>query len=276
MKVIKPIKININDLKKINLVALLVDREDFLTDISMVRDTIKLNEVPYKFPTSKFDEVNKTIDAFYKGKFTIYETYLDILNFCNKQHIYLSELDYTLAHSVTWAQILAHKYRNSNLYLPVILATILVGEVTIFDLNSTYIETLTKERILELYEELNDEELNDEEQIVTIRVHRESSQQEVKETFSFIQEYIFGTKKAESPGFYDYYKEHRPKNTLPNTISRIKRDRRWYLLRKEGKTISEICDLSPKKDGRYYDEKTIDGAIRQYKDRLEIPLELFS
>jgi|GEM_PF-4108747 len=262
------ININKKHKRKYGLVALLVDRDDFLNDLKMIRDKIGITEMPYKFPDLKNEELNNIVKYYNENRFTVFEVFLALKEFCHDQHIFLSDVDKKFSLACIWAEQLAYKYRNSSLYIPVILAAILVGNIESTDLRSTYIESIDKKRILELQEELRDDE-----RLITIKVTRESTQQEVKEAFNFIKKYFFGIKKDGSDATYELYKDQVYITELLDTKSEIKTHREWYLLYKSGKKISEICgSYIREKTGEVFDEKTIDSAINKYTKLLNTPL----
>ena len=108
--------------------------------------------------------------------------------------------------------------------------------------------------------------LDRDEDIMTIRLHRESTFKEVKETFNFIKKYYFKIKKIkDNDGLANIY-ENISYGYLPDTSENIKRDREWYWLKKEGQSYREI-----KKDYRI-SLRGIQLGIKRYEERLKLSI----
>jgi len=112
--------------------------------------------------------------------------------------------------------------------------------------------------------------LEEDEEIITISVNRESTAKEVQQTFDFIQKYYYKTKKTKAnDGLSNVYKNVSD-NKLADTAENIKRDREWYWLHNENwsyqqirKHYLEISKIRITSDG-------VEKAINRYSDNLKL------
>lgn len=259
---IPPIDIQIKDNRRFTLVAFFVDRDDFLKDIVAVRKRLKITALPYAFPNLPYVEANNVVNYYHKGVASIYDVSECFKDICAKEHIWFTDLSRTLATAVMFSESLVRKYHKNRLYLPVVLSSLLTGVVRDADFSSTRIVTIDKkdaQRILDEFE--NDETM------IAIQVNRESKPDEVKDAFVSIQNYYFGEKKANAD-LRGLVSDNAPHNKLPDTISNIMRDRKWYWQHKDGLSYQKIWSLSPKND-RPSDRSGVIKQIYQYRDRLK-------
>lgn len=258
---ISPIDIQIKDNRRFTLVAFFVDRDDFLKDIEAARKRLKITALPYAFPRFPYVEANNVVNYYHKGVASIYDVSECFKDICAKEHIWFTDLSRTLATAVMFSESLVRKYHKNRPYLPVVLSSLLTGVVRDADFSSTRIVTIDKkdaQRILDEFE--NDETM------IAIQVNRESKPDEVKDAFVAIQNYYFGEKKANA-NLRGLVSDNAPHDKLPDTISNIMRDRKWYWQHKDGLSYQKIWALSPKND-RTSDRSGVIKQIYQYRDRL--------
>lgn len=264
---INPIEIQIESDRKFTLIAFLVDRDDFLKDIADIRSKLKILKIPYHFPDAPYDEAQNVIQGFRKNLVTISQAREILQEIYSDKGIFLSDLDRTLASAFVYTEGLARKYNKSRLYIPVILASILVGRVQEYDFLSTYRLDIDIETLNQLKESLNDAE-----EITAIAVNRESAISEVEEVFNSLQKYHFGTQKIEdNDPLAKFFKDSLPKDRLQDTISNIKRDREWYWKHKTGLSHQKIWEQTDKKI-RGADKGVVAKAIKQYRHKLAIEI----
>lgn len=257
---IQPIDIQIEDNSKYCYVAYLVDREDFLKDIQDVRKQLSLKTMPYKFPRYPYDGTNRIIGKYYKGILSINDVRVLLEEMCFKEKLMnIIQLDKTFGTAVQYAESLTGKYRSAMHCFPVILSSILTGKVNEFDFLTTYCL------------ELNDEDMpvisKDIERYgskVTIVVNPETTNKELLDIFDYIKKHEFRMKKIDKDTPSEYM--------LPDVISNIKRDRKWYWQNKQGESAFKIFK-GLEKQGIIIEQKTIEKAITQYRKRLQTPLE---
>lgn len=254
------IEIMIEDVKQFALVAFLVDRDDFINDVINIRKELKITSVPYIFPEFPYEEANNVVDYYYKGVCTICDASECFKEISAENHIWFSSLDRTLATALIFTESLVKKYGKGRLYLPIILASILTGTVQSADFSSTHILTIDRKVAQQILDEFYGNET-----ITTIQVNRESTWSEVEDTFRSIQKYHFGTKKADdNDGLMQFFSDTIPHDKLPDTVSNIKRDRKWYWQHTNGMSYGEIW-----KQEKKLTKGAIIQAIRQYKRALE-------
>ena len=259
------IDIDIEDSRKYAEVAFLVDRDDFLADINVIRKRINLSRLPYVFPTFPYDEANAIVDFYTKRKFTINDVRISLEEFCAKQGLLnLYALDKTLGGAVLFAESFARKYGKNYLYIPVILAAILVGHIQEVDFLSTQMYVINHKVV---QEELL--LLEKDEEIMTIRVNRESKPEEIKHTFDFIQKYYFKTKKTEDDDGLNNVYENVPNGKLADTAGNIKRDREWYWLKKTKWSYQQIKKHYKETQRQTISLQGVKLAISRYSDNLK-------
>lgn len=255
------IKITIKNPRRYTQVAFFVDRDDFLKDIVTVRKRLKITTLPYTFSKLPYAEANNVVDYYHRGIASIYDVSECFKDICTKEHIWLTDLSRPLATAVAFAESLLRKYNKGRLYLPVALSAILTGVIRDDDFSSTRIVTIGKKDAQRIMDEFEDDET-----IIAIQVNRESKPVEVKDVFAAIQAYYFGEKKPNTD-LVGLISDNASHDKLPDTISNIDRDRRWYWQNKNGLSYKKIWMQSPRNE-RTYDESGVIKAINQYKDRL--------
>lgn len=85
---------------------------------------------------------------------------------------------------------------------------------------------------------------------------------------------IIASFKKEAAGGKKSYKEFvlKTKRTTQDTISNIKRDRKWYWMKKNGLSYSQIHKQATEKGKEAITRDGIIKAIKQYKERLGVEL----
>lgn len=272
---ISRIEVSIKNKKRFGLVAFLVDRPDFLADIEEARNLLELKSFPYIFPNFPFKEANTVVNYYKKGICRIYDVYSCFKDICKEKNIYLAKLDRTLASAFVLAKSLAKKYHKSGVYIPVMLSSILVGEVKEGDVLPTNTLEIGKQNIDELEERFKGYGKSFE-----IIVNRESTLKEVKEAFNSVQKYKLGTKKIKNKDkdtFYKIYREELMIDLLPNTRSTIGIVRDWYWRNLDGESALKIA-IKDNNGQDYYKEATdglkhslklSDDKTTEYSDYLE-------
>lgn len=240
---ISRIRIRHKDKNKYGLIAYLVDKDEFLKDISDIRESLGLLALPYSFPRSKDEEFNKTVGYFDQGKFTIYEVWIWIVDYCAQKGMYPASLDSTLSSAAGYAEGLTKKYGKSNSFIPVILSSILTGVVSWRELSSTHIHELNQETLRQMLDNFDDSENR-----FVIEITPESSPEEVKQSLLFVNKFYL-------------------KDKLPDTISNIRRDRKWYWQHKEGMSYRRVWQNASAK-GEHISMQGVIEAIKQYRLRL--------
>jgi len=256
------IEIDIMDDYKYGLVAILVDSPYFLASIYSARKELNINELPYQFKSTPYKEANNVIDYYKRGACSIYDVYSCFYDICREHSIPL--VDSTLPQAYKLAKLISDKFGKNRSYLPVTLASLLVGTIREEDLITTSGFLISKESLRELNGDLEESD-----NLLAIIVNRESTLNEVKDIFDFYSKYHFGTKKVEKKdAFLNIYKDEIAKDKLPSTRSTIKTVREWYWWNKEDKlTPSKILKYKLG-DNLGYNIKTIEMAISRYKKSL--------
>ncbi len=268
------IDIKIENNRKFALVAFLVDKDDFLQDITDIRSRIKLETIPFSFPQYPYPEANRLAGFYQKGQISLNGARELLEEFCKEvglQNLYA--LDKKLGTAVLFAESLTKKHRKSRLYTPAILASILTGYIEEEDFLST--------QMLELNPKFLEEELEkmaSDKEIVTIQVTRESTKQEVQQVFDFIQKYYFKTKKTKSDDGLKNIYEHITEIKVPDTANNIRRDREWYWMYKIEVTngrgaykriMDKWLEAHPKEEKTLVDLNIIEQAVSRYKKFLK-------
>lgn len=216
---ISPINIEVTNDFKYEIVAVLVDREDFLEDISKIRkdQPVSSYETVRKIIQSRLNDVNYAADYFDQG------------------HIVAS---------------IMKKYKKDYNFHEIIWFAIFAGIVTDQELsNFSYLHIINPKSFAKLIE------LTDVDKILpmtAIVVHPEATETDILQTF---REYKDMIKKQ---GAY-----------VPDTISNIKRDRKWYWLNKEGLGYETISQRA-KSESIVVSWSAVRAAIKQYKNRLTL------
>lgn len=259
------IDIKIENNRKFAEIAFLVDRDDFLEDIEEVRHRINLSKPPYVFPEYPYKEANRIV-GFYKNQQISINGARELLEeFCSEQGLLnLYALDKALGTATIFSESLSRKYNKSRLYIPVILASILIAEIHEEDFLSTQMFEINRKVLKEeLYR------LEKDEKIITISVSRESTPEEVKRVFNFIQRYYFKTKPSDgSDGLKNIYTEV-PETKVPDEAANVKRDRDWYWLKREGWSYQEIKRHYKENDKCTISLRGVELAIKRYSGKLK-------
>ena len=262
---IPPIDIQIKDNRRYTLVAFFVDRDDFLTDITAARKRLKITTLPYTFPKLPYVRANNVTNYYHKGVASIYDVSECFKDICAKEHIWFTDLSRTLATAVMFAESLVRKYHKNRLYVPVVLSSVLTGVVRDVDFSSTRIVTIDKKGAQRILDEFENDET-----IVAIQVNRESKPDEVKNAFAAIQSYYFGEKKANA-NLAGLVSDNAPHDKLPDTISNITRDRRWYWMNHKSNPKRLGYLLIAKESGQK-SWSVVRHAIKQYNNNLTLQL----
>ena len=261
---IKRIEISIKDNKRFGLVAFLVDRPDFLKDIQETRNLLELKSFPYTFSNFPYKAANNVANYYKKGVCSIYEVYSCFKDICKEKNILPVELDKTLASAFMLVKSLAKKYRKSGVYIPAILASVLIGEVKEGDILPTNTFVIDKQNTEEL-----DERFKGYGRSFGIIVNSESTWKEVKDAFTHIQKYQLGVKKIknkEKDTFYKIFGEELITDYLPDTVSNVKRDRDWYWQHEKGMGYEKIRKGYEKTQPVTW--QAVRNAIARYKTHL--------
>ena len=243
---IKRIEISIKDKNRFGLVAFLVDRPDFLGLIEKIRGNLKIKSFPYTFTNSSFpyEEANNTVNYYKKGVCSIYDVYSCFKDISEARALAITELDYTLALAFEYAEGIIERLGKTKVYLPVVLASLLVGSISEGDVLPTNTFTLDKYGA----NQPDDRFINSAGNSNVIIVHKESTLAEVKTAFNYI-------------------KKEQLLNSLPDTVTNIKRDREWYWQHKEGVSYEEIRK-NTKKANQPATWQAVRNAIFRYKAHL--------
>lgn len=274
---IKRIEISIKDKKRFGLVAFLVDRPDFLALIEQIRENLRLKKLPYTFINYPFSykEANNVVNYYQKGVCSIYDVYSCFKDICEAKSLDIAELDYTLALAFEYAEIIIKKQEKTRVYLPIVLASLLVGSIRDSDLLPTNTLELDNKSIHEFQNELGEGE-----KILAIMVNRKSTWEEIKEVFNYLQRYRLGTvkiKNKEEDAFYKIYSDELITEDLPNTRWTIETVRDWYWRNQEKESPLKIA-IRENKGEEYYKEATealkhnkrlSDDKATEYLDYLE-------
>jgi len=258
------IDIEIDDIRKYAEVAFLVDRNDFLLDVDQVRREIKLISMPYTFPNYPYKEANRFVSFYKNGQISVCGASGLLEGFCIKKGLLnLYALDKTLGAATIFAKSLVIKYNRDRLYIPVILASILIAHIKEEDFRSTQMFAINRKVMQEEFKGLRDDE-----EIMTISVNRESTIDEVEDRFNFIRKYYFKTMKTEdSDGLNNIY-EDKNRKKLADTMLNIKRDREWFWLRKNRRSYRDIQKHYLEMNKKRITLRGIELAIKRYSDNL--------
>lgn len=264
---IQPIDIEIKNNRKFGLVALLVDRADFLADIYDIRDKIKLTKIPYNLPKYKLPETDYITNAYKKGAMTINYARMMLQEECYRSNIInLYHLDKTLGSASIFSESLLKKYKKSQLYFPVIFASILVGKIFEDDFRSTFLLELEPKDIPKEVQIADSDE-----KVATIVVFRESIKEDVLQTYDFIQKYHFGTKKTDvDDKLASVMKDEITDEKLQRASPQIKRDRKWYWLNHKINPNRLGYERISRKES--VNMQTVRSGINFYRNLLNSPL----
>jgi hypothetical protein len=269
---LEPIGIEIKDPKRFLLVALLVDRDDFLQDISDSRNLINIEKIPYELPEYP-DEMEHVVKAYKNGNCTINDVRKIIEEICfDKSLPNIITYDKLLGSAVVMTEALLKKYSKGRSYFSVIFASMIANKVTDFDFPSTYMIEIddTKDANYELgnYESKDG--------LVAIVVNRESTIKEVEKVYKHISKYRFrnGNDYGES-WLREIYRDKIPTDksidTPSSTTDELEKIREWYWTNKiDGLGARKIWLNLNDKEKDYYTQDKIDQALTRYKKKLRI------
>ncbi|MCL5432227.1 MAG: hypothetical protein M1484_04030 [Patescibacteria group bacterium] len=164
-----------------------------------------------------------------------------------------------MAAALVFAEVLQKKHKKHRLYLPVILASILNGRVQSDDFLATQMLILDSKTVKELRDEMDEGN-----EVATIQVNKESSPSEVMETFNFMRKYYFKTIAVANDDKLVAVFNDEPYRKLPDTVSNLQRDRKWYRQHMNGVSYKAIYKLE-----KNVTEGAIIRAIKQYRDFLK-------
>lgn len=262
---IGPIEIQIEDPKRFSLVALLVDRDDFLRDISEARSLIKITKIPYELPEYP-DEMKHVVKMYEKGHCTINVVRNIIEKICFDKFLpNIVTYDKLLGSAVVMSELLLKKYNKGRSYFSVIFASMLAGKVADIDFPSTYMIELGNIKDAQL--ELGNYENKD--GLIAIVINRESTTKEVKDVFNHICRYRFRSKKGGDEGWLkETYKDRAPTDDFViDTMSAIKDTREWYWQNKQGTSAKTIWKNLGGEEANIT-QKAIENSISRYKKNL--------
>ena len=260
------IDIEIEDYRKFASVAFLVDRDDFLKDVEAVRKRIKLTKLPYTFPIYPYKEANRLVGFYKSGQISLNGTRELLEEFCKEEGLQnLYALDKTLGTAVLLAESLTKKYNKNRLYIPAILASILIAYIKEEDFLSTQMYQVNRRALQEEFSPLEEGE-----EIITIRVNRESTSKEVERVFDFIQKYYFKTKKTkDGDGLKSIYQHVYDDKPPAKAANEIRRDRDWHWLKKEGWSYQQIRKNYTEKTRHRITLRGVELGIKRYDKHLK-------
>jgi hypothetical protein len=237
---LKEINININtEIKKnrriFTKIAFIVDRDLVMLDIEKSRKKLHIDQlIPYSFFHLQ-DKIHSLPDGIKLAS----------------QYLLFWKSDYVKFVMLLDEQVetIRMKYCLGKSYTLVLLYSILCGEVRECDFSpSTY---LLRSLETEHYGQYKSDDVES-----FIVINPDSTKDEVLGAYQFYKQ-----------RFTFLVKNYKPRDTISN----IKDHREWYFMNKRGlspKKIWEIC----KNKGEFREQKTIEAAITQYKERLRTPL----
>lgn len=264
------VEVEISDARRYTQVVALVDRNDFLDDICSIRERLQITSYPYVVGKYADVEANNLAQAYKKGLMTISEFFLALKELCLEKNFAFMNVDKTLALANMYAESLVTKYHRSRSCVPVVLAALLCNKVSDFDFRVTDIFRLNPESIKLLDQDLNSGLVSGDE-MITIVVTAESTQNEVVDRFKHIQKYIF---KSEKRGIdqttLGLYQDESTDIHLNDTKNHIKRDRSWFWQKRMGNTYEQIWEsIDEDEVAKGYDCERVTKAVRAYAKLVE-------
>lgn len=264
---IEPIDIQIEDNKRFSLIALLVDRNDFLEDIKKIRKKISLIVVPYELPGYSIKGFDNVVEAYKSDTCTINGVRIALEQEClDKNIVNTYQIDKKIGKAVVWSETLLKKYKKSRPYFSVIFASLLAGKVTDFDFPSTYMLEFNNQNDARL----ETDNFISNEDLTAIVVNPNSTQIEVIKTFGFIKKYYFKTKKTtENDGLKHLVGSNFRTEQNLDTLSSIKETRKWFWWNKNEKIgAKKIWDRIGGIDSGI-SQKGIEQNLTRYKKLLQ-------
>ena len=237
---IKPIKIKIKDNWKFSLVAYLVDREDFLSDIGKTRKKLGLVKI---IPRKKIEEELKKVNQRETLKKYKKETRVG-KEFMGKHQI-------KIIASTKYDQPtidLLRKYRKSDNFHYVVKFAMISGEVQENDLQDT------SPYIFVANPNTPKTEVPIHAPHVAMIIDPETNPAEIVKSLS-----RFKRNNNKIPTNDTWF--------LPSESENAKRDRKWYWLQKSGKS-AEVISVNEKN----ITVKGVEQAIKRYKEKLNLKL----
>ncbi|OGD81475.1 hypothetical protein A2572_02495 [Candidatus Collierbacteria bacterium RIFOXYD1_FULL_40_9] len=260
MNIEPKIGIQMTDRKDYLLVAMLVDRSDFLKDIQEIRGQLGVVP-PYIPPKYGIKHLDETAKHYLIGNLRIIDIWNDIKVYSELIGKYPVSIDKTLTSGFVFAESLLKKYGKSPTFLPVILAAILVGSISEYDFLSTQFVELDTKQIREMC----DDPLYENRKFTAIMINPETTKAKVIQVYDFISKYYFKnpSKKVDpNDGLLSVY-EDVPRMTSLDTISNIERDRKWYWMNEAGVSLQKIADLE-----EFTSRECVKEAVKQYRTKL--------
>ncbi len=239
--------IRIKDNRKFMLIAFLVDRDDFISDVLSIRKkwdikVIDREELEKKLLTN---EQKERIGNIKNSEAREEQEYWDrwFIQDYGQKYLEGEIID------------LQKKYFKSNAYFYAIKSVIITGEVRDMDFN------LIEPRIWAGNRQKYWGSVNYSFPQIAMILDPETDIHLINKAF---RRFI----KSQIPSGMDYGW------LIPDTISYIERDRNWYWQNRDGKSPKVICDeLELKRKG--YSQKTIEKAILKYKRNITKSLTNF-
>ncbi len=252
---IEPVAITITDNWRYCLVAWLIDRDDFLTDLQRVRKKLGINEklVDYKIAKEWFDtEFEK------EKKKTPIKKIPDPL-------IGKDRYVFPKTESEKLTTKLLEKYHKSPLYFETVRHAIVTGVVTNKELARTAFC-----QVLPL-----DYQMIDMEHGITNLVEHDQPVMAIVISPETKLEEIVGVFQKEVPHLRIEYVASRLKGTIMppdiNIINNVQRDRKWYWLKKQGMSYGKILNQA-KEEGEHLTRDAVIKAIKRYKARVTVDI----
>lgn len=232
---IEPTIIKVDDLWKHTSIALIVDREDFIKDIQNTRKKIQLTKLYEYSVIDKSDFSKEQSDLVKSGSY-------------KKSN---SEKNIAFVRSVEIIRYLPELYKKYHLrpeYYRIVLFTILCNEVKNQDFVSDTFSFMGSE-----YKSFN---------------------QDLGDNSKWLQKYsgfIVVDPSTTSKELLDEFRWYKSKLNIPDTITNIKRDRKWYWLKKSGLSYAQVHKRALD-DGERITRDGVIKAIKQYSEKLSIEI----
>lgn len=245
---IKPVEIHIKDDWKYALVALLVDRKDFLEDLKKARKEVGIKRLmPRPTIEREFKEANKKeTEKKYKkstpeGKKVMKQFGMQIIARTKFDDITIDLLG---------------KYRKSNSFHYVIKYAIISNVVEEKDLQIQ--DPIIWAASPNASWEDNKAPINPPQ--IAIIVEPEHNPEDVSKS---LKRFIASTKKKRIPLDNSWY--------IPYGSGNIKRDRKWYWLHEEGKSYEHIRKMQ-EKEGEPITRDGVIKAVQRYEEKLAMDI----
>jgi hypothetical protein len=232
---IEPIKIKIADIYKYSQVAYLVDRDDFLKDIVKTRKLLKLKDL---IPRKDFELIEEVQTDYVNNLFELKISIDKSPEYKRRANIFKKKLEIE-----NFLSLIFKKYKIADDLSNIVVYSILCNEVWDKDLNigASFFP--------------GDEIIN------------YSDQPLFSKHAGFIA--VFPSTKIENVN--QIFRDYKRSLKIPDIITNIKRDRKWYWLKKAGWSYSKIFEKA-KSEGEYITRDGVIKAIKQYEKRLTMEI----